>query len=70
MSTFHISVDHQLLSREVLQSCNDLIWFSNLPHNFDIAKVSVDLENSSQSVSYTHKKILVIKQSCSSIPEP
>lgn len=70
MSTFHTLADHQLLSREILQSYNDLIWLSYLPHNFDIAKVSVDLENSSQRISYTHKKILVIKQSCSSIPDP
>lgn len=52
------TVDQQLLSREALQSCDNLIWHPNLPHNLILLKSLWVLYMSSQRTS-RHKRSLL-----------
>ena len=70
MSTCHAPVDHQLFRRKLLQSCDDLIWLPYRPQNMIPPRSLWVLQIYWQRTFYTQDKLLIIKQTCFSVPGP
>ena len=70
MSTCHAPVDHQLLCRKVLQSCDDLICLPYRPQNMILLRSLWVLQIYWQMTFYTQDKLLIIKETCFSVPGP